>query len=91
MTTLDTILQPGNHLDGPQETYATGLRQHWLVDNMNTEIRTVMDKHDISAARAVIARYRDALGKDPRVLDFLDHLCSQLDDLERHNQRQRTN
>jgi hypothetical protein len=91
MTDLDGVLQPGNHLDGPQELYATGLRRRWLVDAMNGEIRAAMDKHDASALRALIAHYREVLGKDPAAQDFLDGLSKQLDDAERHKSRAKAN
>jgi hypothetical protein len=58
---------------------------------MNGEIRAAMDKQDISAARAVIAHYREALAKDSAVQDFLDGLSKQLDDRENHKSKPKAN
>lgn len=91
MSALERVLQPGNHLDGYQDLYATGLRRHWLVDAMNVDIRAAMDKHDVSAERAVVAHYREALANDSAALDFLNGLTKQLDDSEHHKGKQRAN
>jgi hypothetical protein len=91
MTALDGVLQPGNHLDGPQELYATGLRRHWLIGAMNVEIRAAMDKKDIGATRALIAHYHEALSDDSATQDYLNRLTKQLDDAENHKGKQRAN
>jgi tetratricopeptide (TPR) repeat protein len=91
MTALDSVLQPGNHLDGYQDLYATGLRKHWLIDAMNVEIRAAMDKKDIGATRAVIAHYREVLGNDSATQDYLNGLTKQLDDVDHRKAKPRPN
>jgi hypothetical protein len=78
LTTLDGVLRPESTLDGTQRAYAANLRRSWLGEAMTSEINAAMVKNDVSAARAVLARYRERIGESEDFKKFAGELETSL-------------
>jgi tetratricopeptide (TPR) repeat protein len=78
VATMDSVLRPESTLDASQRDYAAGLKRSWLVEDMNSEINSAIDKNDVAGARTVVARYRTTLGNDADITKFLDEVDSGL-------------
>lgn len=78
LSSLDAVLQPGSSLNEMQRSYTSDLRQHLLLDGLNADLRSAIDKGDITAARAVVAHYREALTGNARALEYLDTVSQDL-------------
>ncbi|MEJ1961884.1 MAG: hypothetical protein WDO56_10225 [Gammaproteobacteria bacterium] len=79
MSSIDTALRTDSTLDGMQRDYAAGLRGHWSLDAMRSEIDAAVEKNDFTAARAIVSRYRERIGENSDLTSFLDQVDSGLE------------
>jgi hypothetical protein len=68
---IQTALRPDSALTSEQRRSITSLRRDLLTRSMDAEVKVAQEKNDIAAARAIIARYRQAAGDDKEFADFL--------------------
>jgi len=78
MNTIETALRTDGTLDAAQRSYAAGLRAQWLMEDMRGELDAAVGKSDFAAAHAVVARYRERIGKSADVSSYLDEIDGQL-------------
>ncbi len=79
LASLDTALRADSRLDPQQRQFATNLRGSWLIEVMRTELAEATRKGDISAARAVIGRYRERIGKTPEMDAYFQDMDDNLE------------
>lgn len=79
MKSIEAALRPDGTLDAAQRHYAAGLRAKWLLDSMKVEMDAAVEKNDFGGAHAVVARYRERIGKDGDVTAFLDETDGQIE------------
>jgi hypothetical protein len=68
---FQAVLSPANPLSADERRSLTSLRRNLLMQTMDAELRGAQEKDDNAAARAIIARYRQAAGDDREMLDYL--------------------
>jgi hypothetical protein len=79
MKSIEAALRPDGTLDGAQRNYAAGLRAKWLLDRMKVEMDAAVAKNDFPGAHAIVATYRERIGKDGDVTGFLDETDGQIE------------
>lgn len=76
---IDQALRPGNTLADYQRRNLVSVRRNLLMQGMDAELKAAQDKNDLAAARAIIARYRQAAGNDADVQAYLQRRDSQFE------------
>jgi tetratricopeptide (TPR) repeat protein len=89
---MEAVLRPESTLDGQQRNFAQHVRRGWVVDDMNRELEEARTRRDARGGRAVVARYRQQLGDDKDLDQYLRETDASLelqDLMERHAEAQR--
>jgi tetratricopeptide (TPR) repeat protein len=76
---IDQALRPGSTLADYQRRNLVTARRNLLMQGMDAELKGAQEKNDVTAARAIIAKYRQAAGDDPDVLSYLQRRDSQFE------------
>jgi hypothetical protein len=75
---IEAVLRPDSRLDPQQRAFASNLRDRWLIEDLNSELSEATNKHDFSAARAILARYRDRIGTNAQTDAYLKDIDARL-------------
>ena len=78
-STLESVLRAESTLDGQQRNYAQYVRRSWLVDDMNRELDQARERRDARGGRAVVARYRQLLGDEKEMDQYLREVDASLE------------
>jgi hypothetical protein len=68
---IQTAMRPESSLTSDERRTMGNVRRNLLMQTMDAELRTTQEKRDFTAARAIIARYRNIAGDDREIADYL--------------------
>lgn len=76
---IQAALRPESRLSADQRRVVATARRNVLMQAMDVELAATQEKNDIAAARAIIAKYRQAAGDDADIQAYLQRRDNQFE------------
>jgi tetratricopeptide (TPR) repeat protein len=76
---IDETLRPTSTIADFQRRNLVSARRNVLMQNMDAELKIAQETNDLAAARAIIARYRQAAGDDAQIQSYLQRRDNQFE------------